>query len=85
MCELCRCACAALHCAVCNADKIGIMQALGHCLEAGSQAAAAGQEEEGIIGLVQRWMFPLVKKGLPAPNLAVRQVNLLPACTCSWL
>ena len=62
------------------------MQALGHCLEAGSQAAATGQEEEGIVGLVQRWMFPLVKKGLPAPNLAVRQVNtLLPACTYSWL
>ena len=50
------------------------MQALGNCLEAASQAAANGGKEDGIAGLVQRWMFPLVKKGLLASNLAVRQV-----------
>ena len=35
------------------------------------------EEQEGVMQLVQRWMFNLVKKGLTAPNLAVRQVTLL--------
>lgn len=52
------------------------MQALSNCLEAATQSAAASDNEDGITGLVQRWMFPLVKKGLLASNLAVRQVCL---------
>ena len=55
------------------------LQALAHLLEAAAeeQKARTAEEEEGVMQLVQRWMFNLVKKGLTAPNLAVRQVPLL--------
>lgn len=55
------------------------LQALAHLLEAAAeqQKGKMAEEEEGVMQLVQRWMFNLVKKGLTAPNLAVRQVALL--------
>lgn len=60
-----------------------MVQALARLLEAAAeqqkqeQAGQQGEEQEGVLQLVQRWMFNLVKKGLTAPNLAVRQVCLL--------
>ena len=56
-------------------------QALTRLLEAAGEqqkqvdAEVEGEEGEGgALHLVQRWMFNLVKKGVTAANLAVRQV-----------
>lgn len=66
-----------------RATRTGVLQALAHLLEAAAeqQQERMAKEGEGVVELVQRWMFNLVKKGLTATNLAVRQV--LPLCTSS--
>lgn len=54
-----------------------VQQALSRCLEAASrQQQQGGPEEKGALGLVQRLMFNLTKKGMTAASLAVRQVSL---------
>ena len=45
--------------------------------------AVAESEGEGLLHLLHRWMFNLVKKGLIAPNLAVRQVRTSASSTWS--
>ena len=67
-----------VHTSTCTTHSLAL-QALAHLLEAANeqQRGPMAEEEEGVMQLVQHWMFNLVKKGLTAPNLAVRQVNLL--------
>lgn len=66
-----------MHASKSTTQSVGL-QALSHLLEAAAeQTGDVAEEEEGVMQLVQRWMFNLVKKGLTAPNLAVRQVALL--------
>ena len=58
-----------------------LQQALSRCLVAASrQHEQGGADEEGALGLVQRLMFNLTKKGMTAASLAVRQVSL----RCQW-
>ena len=54
-----------------------LLQALSRCLAAAQQQQQQqGREEEGgVAALVQQSMFSLVKKGLTAVSLAVRQVS----------
>ena len=53
-----------------------LLQALSRCLTAAQQQQQQGGEEEGgVAALVQQSMFSLVKKGLTAVSLAVRQVS----------
>ena len=54
-----------------------VQQALSRCLVAATQQQQqGGADEEGALGLVQRLMFNLTKKGMTAASLAVRQVSL---------
>lgn len=71
--------CLSLSCEVCTDTQPHVLvylQALAHLLEAAAeqQKERLAKEGEGVVELVQRWMFNLVKKGLTAANLAVRQV-----------
>lgn len=58
-------------------------QALARFLDAAAaeekekSGSAAEEDAEGLVPLVQRLLFPQIKKALSAPNLAVRQVRLL--------
>lgn len=55
-------------------------QALGRFIEGAAAATgAAGSavgSTDGLLAAVQKVLFPQLKRGLPSPNLAVRQVRV---------
>ncbi len=54
-------------------------QALGRFIEGAAAATAAagtnGSGADGLLAATQKVLFPQLKRGLPSPNLAVRQVR----------
>ena len=53
--------------------------------EAAAGGAADATEGGSLLSAAQRVLFPQLKRGLPAPNLAVRQVSLRWPAALDWL